>query len=158
MSGSGKKKHTFFFCKCLKNLRSAKNERGGNDCFRNRASLANSSLLCNSCAGEAAALVRRRSVIKRSRPEVIRVYVGSAQARRIWMHISACARRDAPGKAALLSLMDGFVTFATGGAALELEHPHPARIRPSCRRHTVKPWSRFSRPTGLIQDMGQRFC
>lgn len=29
------------------------------------------------------------------------------------------ARIHAPGKAALLSLMDGFVTFATGGAAFE---------------------------------------
>lgn len=65
------KKQQHFFLKCLKNLRSAKKERGGNDCFRNRASLANSSLLCNSCTGEAAALLRQRRVIERSRPEVI---------------------------------------------------------------------------------------
>lgn len=57
------------FTLCKKKKR--KKERGGNDCFRNRASLANSSLLCNGCTGEAAALLRQHGVIKRSRPEVI---------------------------------------------------------------------------------------
>lgn len=45
-------------------------KKGGNDCFRNGASLADSSVLCNSCS-EAAALFRQPRVINDGRPGVV---------------------------------------------------------------------------------------
>lgn len=46
-------------------------------------------LLCNSCTSEAVALLRQRSVINPSRPEVIWVYVGSTQVLQTQMDIPA---------------------------------------------------------------------
>lgn len=68
------------------------------------------------------------------------------------MDIVARAGIDAPGRSSPALVMDGFVTFAAGGAALEARTPSLARIRPcSCSfRHAAKPRSRFSRPTGLV--------